>query len=142
MEQPDIRWKQRFQNFEKALLRLKEAVEQEALSELERNGLVQRFEFTIELAWKTLKDFLENEGFVVKSPRETIREAYRNQLIADAQVFLDALQRRNELSHDYDEDTFEAAEIEIKEKFFPALKELYRFFIRQMNRNQPDLLDG
>ncbi len=141
MEQPDIRWKQRFQNYEKALLRLQEAVEEEELSELERNGLIQRFEFTIELAWKTLKDFLENEGFVVKSPKETIREAYRNQLIADAQVFLDALQRRNELSHDYDEDTFEKAEVEIKEKFFPALNELYLFFIRQMNRNQSSLFD-
>lgn len=69
MKDKDIRWKQRFQNFEKAFFKLKEAIEKEELSELERNGLIQRFEFTLELAWKTLKDFLDHEGFIVKSPK-------------------------------------------------------------------------
>ena len=134
MEHLDIRWKQRFENFKRAFFRLEEAMKEEELTELERNGLIQRFEFTIELAWKTLKDFLESEGFVVKSPKQTIREAYRNHFITDAQVLLDALQRRNELSHDYNEDTFERAEVEIKESFFPALEDLYHFFVQQIRK--------
>ncbi|MBM3437205.1 MAG: nucleotidyltransferase, partial [Bacteroidetes bacterium] len=63
MTNKDIRWIQRFQNYQKAFLRLKEAIETEALNELERNGLIQRFEFTIDLAWKVMKDFLEEKGF-------------------------------------------------------------------------------
>lgn len=63
MDQKDVRWQQRFQNFEKAFLSLKVAVNTPDLNELEKNGLVQRFEFTIEMAWKTLKDYLEYKEF-------------------------------------------------------------------------------
>ena len=58
----DIRWQQRFNNFKKAFIQLKEAVEIEHYSSLEKEGLIQRFEYTYELAWKTLKDFLEYRG--------------------------------------------------------------------------------
>ncbi len=76
MESNDIRWKQRFTNFEKAFHKLEEAIAEEELNELERNGLVQRFEFTLDLSWKVLKDFLEEKGFVFKpSPKDTIKLA-------------------------------------------------------------------
>ena len=80
MENKDIRWKQRFQNFEKAFKKLEEALNKDNLSELERNGLIQRFEFTMELAWKTLKDFMEDQGFVFTSisPKVILREAFQN----------------------------------------------------------------
>lgn len=75
-EQSDIRWHQRFDNFEETFIRLKEAVERNDLNELERNGLVQRFEFTLEMAWKTLKDYLEDKNFEFKaSPKDTFRLA-------------------------------------------------------------------
>jgi len=61
MKTKDVRWKQRFQNFEKTYVRLKEAMELEELTELERNGLIQRFEFTLDLSWKVMKDFLEEK---------------------------------------------------------------------------------
>ncbi len=94
MSTKDIRWKQRAQNFEKAFLRLKEAMEMEDLNELERNGLIQRFEFTIDLAWKVMKDYLEYKGFDFKpSPKDTIRLAQESEFIDYAQELIDHIQR-------------------------------------------------
>lgn len=129
MSNQDIRWRQRFQNFEKAYFRLKEALDEKELNELERNGLVQRFEFTIELCWNTLKDYLEAEGVQFKpTPKETIRQAYKSQLIEDAQILIDGLDIRNELSHDYSGDKFESAEKTIRELTFPMIEKVYLFF--------------
>lgn len=72
MEKKDIRWKQRFQNFQKVLHQLKNAVEKPVLSDLEKVGLIQIYEFTFELAWKTIKDFLEDKKIEVSFPRDTI----------------------------------------------------------------------
>ena len=125
----DIRWIQRFNNYEKAFLRLKEAVSQKQLNELERNGLVQRFEFTIDLSWKVMKDFLEYKGFDFKpSPRDTFRQAFESGYIDYAQALIDGLDIRNELSHDYSEEKFIKAEKTLKEEIFPALEKLYHFF--------------
>ena len=107
MDAKDIRWKQRFQNYELAFLRLKEAVEMPELNELERNGLIQRFEFTIDLGWKVLKDYLEDKGFSFKpSPKDSIREAQRAGFIDYGQELIDGLDMRNELSHDYSGENF------------------------------------
>lgn len=74
MENTAIRWKQRFSNFEKIFHKLQEAIDEEKLNELERNGLVQRFEFTLDLSWKVMKDFLEYKGFSFEpSPKDTFR---------------------------------------------------------------------
>jgi nucleotidyltransferase substrate binding protein (TIGR01987 family) len=137
----NIRWKQRFQNFEKAYLRLTEVIDLDQLNELERNGLMQRFEYTIELAWKTLKDFLENEGFAVKSPKETIRQAFQSGYIGDGRNWMNALEIRNRLSHDYNGEYFEQAEIEIRQDIYPVIKELYVFFVKQLNNNQTNLFN-
>jgi nucleotidyltransferase substrate binding protein (TIGR01987 family) len=89
MENKEIRWKQRFQNYEMAFSKLKEAMEQENLNELERNGLIQRFEFTLDLSWKVLKDYLEEKGFIFKpSPKDTLREAQNAGLIDYDQIHL------------------------------------------------------
>ena len=124
----DIRWQQRFENFKKAFSRLKEALAQEKLNELERNGMVQRFEFTIDICWKTLKDYLTDQKFSFKpSPKETIRQAYESGFIEDAQSLIDGLDIRNELSHDYSGEKFEKAEKQIREEFFPAIEKVYSF---------------
>lgn len=78
--QEDIRWKQRFQNFDKAFRRLQQGIrifEKDPDNILMQAGLIQMFEFTFELSWKVLKDFLESEGFTVQSPKSTIRQAFQ-----------------------------------------------------------------
>jgi nucleotidyltransferase substrate binding protein (TIGR01987 family) len=131
----NIRWLQRFNNLEKAFTRLQEAVEAETLNELERNGLVQRFEFTLELAWKTLKDFLEEKGFIFKpSPKDTIRLAQESGYIDYAQELIDGIMLRNILSHDYDGQIFEESEQKLRKTVYPALQKLYYFFIEQQDK--------
>ncbi|AJF06590.1 HI0074 family nucleotidyltransferase substrate-binding subunit [Geoalkalibacter subterraneus] len=128
MDEKDIRWQQRFANYEKAYLRLEEAINQENLNELERNGLIQRFEFTLDLAWKVLKDFLQEKGFVFKpSPKDTLRMAQQGEYISYAQELIDGLEIRNELSHDYSGEKFERSEKILREQTFVALKKLYQF---------------
>lgn len=130
----DIRWKQRFQNFEKAFQRLEEALAEEDLNELERNGVVQRFEFTLELCWKVLKDYLEEEGVQFKpTPKETVRQAFKSELIDDGQVLIDGLDIRNELSHDYNGEKFERAEDALRNHVFPAIARVHQFFYNKLH---------
>ena len=134
MEAKDIRWKQRFRNFKQAFSQLQEAINKPDLNELERNGLIQRFEFTIELAWKVMKDFLEEKGFSFKpSPKDTFRQAQEAKYIDYAQALIDALNMRNELSHDYDGELFRLSELELRDEIFPAIEKLYIFFENEIN---------
>lgn len=123
----EMRWQQRLQHFGKALGQLAVACQQEEYSDLERAGLVQFFEFSFELAWKTLKDLLFYEGYDVKSPRETIRKAFEVEYLdeADAEALLDGLGKRNLLSHTYQARTAQEAEELIKTLYAPALSRLY-----------------
>ena len=104
----DIRWKQRFDNFIRALQTLRSAVElsrQRDLSELEQQGLIQGFEFTHELAWNVLKDYLEAQGFVgIIGSKNAAREAFRNGLIADGKAWMDMIKARNLTLHTYNTD--------------------------------------
>ena len=120
----EIRWKQRFSNFKKAGAQLMEFVELGELSKFERQGLIQCFEYTFELAWKTLKDYLELQGFDVNSPRNTIQTAYQAKLIRDGHVWIDALQKRNLMAHTYSESRALEAEAQILQKYYPAIREL------------------
>ena len=75
------RWRQRLGDFENALSRLNEALTMKSFDELEKDGVIQRFEFTFELAWKTLKDYLEDQGFIdVSSPKKVLRKAFQENL--------------------------------------------------------------
>ena len=140
MSPKDIRWIQRFQNFKKAFLKLKEAMERSELNELERNGLVQRFEFTLDLSWKTMKDYLEDQGFLFKpSPKDTFRQAQQSGYIDYAQALIDGLDLRNELSHDYSGEKFLHAEKDLREKTYPAIKDLFAFFEGLEGNNQTKL---
>jgi nucleotidyltransferase substrate binding protein (TIGR01987 family) len=121
----DIRWKQRYENFKKAMGQLTEFVTKLELNKFEKQGLIQCFEYTFELAWKTAKDYLEEQGFMVKSPRDTIQTAFQTQLITDGHVWIDALDKRNLMSHTYDEAKADEAEQLIRTKYYTMLKALF-----------------
>ena len=107
------------------MLRL--AVEQDQLNELERVGLVQCFMFTFELAWKTLKDKMEEDGIVLNriSPKDVIRDAYSAKYIDDAEIWLRMVGDRNLLSHTYNFQTFEDISEVIKQLYIQELEKLY-----------------
>lgn len=107
MNGEDVRWKQRFQNYEKAFKRLSRAIEVVKATpddDLLQSGLVQTYEYTFELAWKTLKDYLEMEGFLLRSPRETIRQGFQGGYITNAEDWLQVLADRNLTVHIYDDE--------------------------------------
>ena len=91
----DIRWKQRFQNFQRAYLLLEDSTSIEKPSDVERAGLIQFFEMTFELAWKLIKDFLQEQGFTVNSPKDALKQAFQSEIIKDGHVWIDALEDRN-----------------------------------------------
>lgn len=130
MENPDIRWKQRFQNFEKAYKRLSHAIDvvkKEPDNEVLTAGLIQTYEFTFELAWKTLKDYLELEGFDVPSPRSTIRQAFQSGYIQNAEDWMQALNDRNLTTHTYDDQIATKVINDINQKYFFIIEELYLY---------------
>lgn len=133
----DVRWKQRFQNFNRAAALLREPLDRgiETLSALEMEGTVQRFEFTLELAWKTLKDYLAFEGYVIEpvTPRNVIKEAFAARIIREGQVWIDMLDHRNLLSHTYDESTFETAVSAVKDRYMAAIEELLSWLTKQLS---------
>jgi nucleotidyltransferase substrate binding protein (TIGR01987 family) len=121
-----IRWKQRFSNFQNAYFRLKEALDNySSLDDLGKEGLIQRFEYTFELAWKTLKDYLESKNVEAKYPRDTIKQAFSHNLIDNGEVWLEMLDNRNSLAHTYNENNLNAALIAIKDTFFVQIDQLY-----------------
>ncbi|WP_136064809.1 nucleotidyltransferase substrate binding protein [Modicisalibacter radicis] len=106
---PDIRWIQRLQNFSKALAQLDEAVtlmRERTLSNLERQGVIQAFEYSYELGWNTLKDYLVWQGIEsIVGSRDTIREAFALGLVEDGDAWMAMLVDRNRTSHTYNEKT-------------------------------------
>lgn len=123
----DIRWKQRFQNFSRAMHLLRQAVEQDQLNELEQVGLIQCFMFTFELAWKTLKDKMEDDGIVLNkiSPKDIVRDAYAAKYIDEPEIWFKMISDRNLLSHTYNFQTFESASVVIKQVYVTELDKLY-----------------
>jgi nucleotidyltransferase substrate binding protein (TIGR01987 family) len=126
MTTQDTRWLQRFSNYQKALLTLSEAAalaSTRALSNLEQQGLIQGFEFTHELAWNVLKDYLEEQGFVgIIGSKNATREAFKNALIADGDVWMDMIKARNMTSHTYSTDVAQGIASDILQRFYPAFK--------------------
>lgn len=124
----DIRWKQRFDNFERALLQLSQAMALKAerpLSELEQQGLIQGFEFTHELAWNVLKDYLEMEGIQgLIGSRSAVREAFKRGLVTDGEVWMDMIEKRNLSSHTYNQTVATTIVTAIAERYYPAFCEL------------------
>jgi nucleotidyltransferase substrate binding protein (TIGR01987 family) len=128
----DARWKQRFHSFDRALALLREAMEggPAALNQLEKEGAIQRFEYSVELAWKTAKDFLEDSGLVIDpvTPRQVIKQAFAAKIVSDGQVWIDMLNHRNLLSHTYDCALFEKAVEALAVRYLPAIEQMHQFF--------------
>jgi len=128
----DIRWKQRFNNFSKAFQRLADAValsRLRELSDLEQQGLIQSFEFTHELAWNVLKDYLEEKGIVgLIGSKDATRSAFKNGLIEDGESWMKMIEDRNKTSHTYDLAVARAVVENILKRYDPAFEQLLQKF--------------
>ncbi|WP_174614846.1 nucleotidyltransferase substrate binding protein [Virgibacillus ihumii] len=121
----DVRWRQRFENFERSFKLLEKYANVGADNELERAGIIKLFEMTFELSWKLQKDYLEAQGYVIKSPRDAIKQAYQSDLIDDGHVWMDTLSKWNLTTHTYDEEMAKQFVDEIAGTYLPAMKHLY-----------------
>lgn len=125
MAKNDIRWEQRFSNYQKALGQLQKFIDKGELSELEEQGLIKAFEYTYELAWNTIKDFLEFSGQTdIYGSRDAIRKAFELGLIENGESWMDMLKSRNTTSHTYNE--------EVAEEICQAVFEVYFFLFVQL----------
>ncbi len=125
MENKGIRWKQRLQNFKKAFFQLEKAVKTPELNELERQGLIKAFEFTYELAWTTLKDYLVEMGYTeLMGSKDTLRQAFQLGIISAGEVWMDMVKSRNLSSHTYNQDTAESIEEDVVTTYYPLIKQL------------------
>ncbi len=121
----NVRWKQRFESYCKALLQLETSLQQKQFSVLEKDGVIRRFEFTFELAWKTLQDKLYHEGYAdIKGPKPVIKQAFHDGIIKDGQGWIDMLSDRNNSTHMYDESAARHIFDRIQTIYFNLLKEL------------------
>ena len=139
-EQQDIRWQQRFDNYQRALARLTEAVEltgSRELSELEKQGLIKAFEFTHELAWNTLKDFLTERGAEkMYGSRDVTRIAFKEGLIAQGDIWMGMIKSRNLTSHTYREEVAQEIYGNIVNDYFQQLQALQQT-LKALDNQQP-----
>ncbi|MGE5449337.1 MAG: nucleotidyltransferase substrate binding protein [Bacteroidales bacterium] len=125
MENKDIRWQQRFINFDKAFKQLERFKEVENLNELEKQGLIKAFEYTFELSWKTLQDLLKEKGYVdIVGPRPVIEQSFQDGYIADGNGWMRMHKSRNLTSHTYDEQTAEEIITSIRKEYYSLLRDL------------------
>lgn len=126
----DIRWIQRFENYRRALRRLEKGVEivdhkldsEKEIDDLLKEGLIQRFEYTHELAWKVMKDYAEYQGYNdIRGSRDAIRKSFEMDLISDKR-WMESIEDRNLTSHNYDDETAEEITSNIKNVYFPLFK--------------------
>lgn len=134
----DIRWIQRFESFSKAYNLMRSALEEKEIDEfddLQKEGLVQRFKYTFELLWKTLKDFLENEKVYIDiiSPKNVIKAAATSYLLermdVDGQILLDMHEKRNLMSHTYDINKFKETLVKLKKLYLPEIDKVYDYLL-------------
>jgi nucleotidyltransferase substrate binding protein (TIGR01987 family) len=146
MNAKDIRWEQRFDNFVKAFKKLSQAVEyvkndwakkekdtqgettQEIIDEILKEGLIQRFEYTYEMAWNVMKDYALYQGNAeIGGSRDAIRYAFANEIIVDGETWMDMIKSRIKTSHTYNEEI-------ANDIFYKILKEYYPAFIQFKNK--------
>lgn len=123
----DIRWIQRLDNWTKALTQLTKFMERQELNELEEQGLIQAFEYTHELAWKTQKDFLEAQGATdLFGSKNVAQQAFATGLIDDGDAWMDMIKSRNLTSHTYHEETTKKIVTAIVDHYYPAFLALHQ----------------
>lgn len=131
-KQNDIRWEQRFMNYKKALAQLANGLDIEEPSDLEREGIIQRFEYTFDLAWKTLKDYLEFQGIAdITGSRDTFREAFSFGMIEKGDLWMEMIESRNLTSHTYNEETASKILESIRNEYLSLFKSLEERLIEE-----------
>jgi nucleotidyltransferase substrate binding protein (TIGR01987 family) len=154
MEQ-DIRWKQRFSNYIKAVDKLsqsvkfiqenfnaEESLEDEILDEMIKEGLIQRFEYTHELAWNVMKDYAEYQGNPnIGGSRDSSREAFQLKLVSNGHIWMDMITSRNKTSHTYNEETANEIYAKILKEYYPAFIEFKDMMEEKRSENQQNLFD-
>jgi len=127
MDDQDIRWQQRLQHFQKALAQLEKGVElsrQRALSEIEQQGLIKAFEFTHELAWNVMKDYLEYQGkSSIMGSRDATRESFQRGLITAGEDWMEMIRSRNMTSQTYNQDIADEISEKVINVYFALLQE-------------------
>jgi nucleotidyltransferase substrate binding protein (TIGR01987 family) len=132
----DIRWQQRFINFNKAFSQLERFMQEEALNEMEEQGLIKAFEYTYELSWKTLQDLLKDKGYTdVVGPKPVIEQSFQDGYIVDGKGWMRMHVSRNLTSHTYDEETAEEIIESIRNEYFHLLKSLQMRLKEELNSN-------
>ena len=120
----NIRWQQRYSNLLKAFRQLEKGSQINSPNEIEIQGIIQSFEFTFELCWKTLKDYLESQGVTASFPREVIKQAFHYELLDNGEIWLEMLSKRNLLAHTYDEKMAEEAYNLITKQYLTHIQQL------------------
>ena len=121
----DVRWRQRFSNYKKALAQLQEFLDKGQLSKFEEQGLIKAFEYTFELAWNTIKDFYESQGETnLQDSRDAIRLAFKRGLIEQGDLWMDMIQSRIQTSHTYNEDAAREVVTAITHKYITLFRQL------------------
>lgn len=136
----DIRWVQRFRNFNRAFLQLKKFIDKGDLNELEEQGLIKSFEYTYELAWNTLKDYFEYQGDNdLNGSRDAINEAFKNGIIKDGENWMNMFKDRNRTSHTYNESTAKEIVKSIRNIYFELFSNLKREMEKLLQENKDQL---
>ncbi len=138
----DIRWKQRFINLNKAFSQLSKFIEHEELNEMEEQGLIKAFEYTYELSWKTLQDFLRDKGYdQIAGPKPVIEQSFQDGYITDGKGWMRMHQSRNLASHTYDEETANEIIEGIRQEYFSLLQDLVLRLEKENRSSQSSLFD-
>ena len=157
MEQ-GIRWEQRFSNYRKAAEKLSQAVNfikdkfakevevkdqsTSVLDEVLKEGLIQRFEYTHELAWNVMKDYAEYQGDAsIRGSRDATRAAFKMALVSNGEVWMDMIKSRNETSHTYNEETADEIFSKIIEAYYPAFDEFTEVMQKLQSGNKGDIFE-
>ena len=132
----DVRWIQRFDNFNRAFLLLREIIDSSddicSFESIVKEGIIQRFEYTFELAWKTLKDKMIEDGLFIDkiSPKYVFKAAFQSKYIDRIDDWLDMTNDRNLMSHTYDFLKLDQFLIRLKTIYYPCFDELYSYFLK------------
>ena len=137
MALPETRWIQRLDNYEKAfsvLERISLIKEERELTEAEQMGLIQAFEFSYELAWKLMKDFLYSKGFIdLIGSKDSIRQAFSSGIIENGEIWMNMIDSRNDTSHTYDEVTAARVVSDVSNSYIMEMK---NFLVSMKKRKQ------
>lgn len=141
-EYKDIRWIQRFNNFTKALLQLEKFIGKRELNELEEQGLIKAFEYTYELAWKTLQDLFRDKGYEnITGPKPVIDQGFQDGYLEDGKGWIEMHKSRNLASHTYDEETAGEIITGIRQRYFNLLMQLRSKLEEELRTSRPSIFE-